>query len=83
MPPAISLFLGAFVMVFLLVMQQHTVHRKRYLPAFINALAIGGLNLVAIRMGATASIVEAAAFLCGGALGTVVSMRMCEMLAWE
>jgi hypothetical protein len=36
-PPAVSLFWGAFVMVFLLVMQQHTVHCKLYPPAFINA----------------------------------------------
>lgn len=74
MPPAISLFLGSFAMVFLIVMQQHAVHHKRYFSAFINAFAIGGLNLLAIRLGATAGMVEASAFICGGALGTVISM---------
>jgi hypothetical protein len=81
LPPLISLFLGAFAMVFLLVMQQHAVHRKRYFQAFINAFAIGGLNLLAIRLGASAGLGEAAAFLCGGALGTVISMWACEWFA--
>ena len=80
-PPAISLFLGSFTMVFLLVMQQYAVHHKHYLQAFINAFALGGLNLLAIRLGASAGMVEAAAFVCGGALGTVASMRLCEHLA--
>lgn len=81
MPPALSLFLGSFAMVFLLVMQQHAVHHKRYWHAFINAFAIGGFNLLAIRLGASAGMIEAAAFLCGGALGTVASMWACEIHA--
>lgn len=51
LPPSIILFLGSFALVFLLVLQQHAVHHERYLQAFINALAIGSLNLLAIRMG--------------------------------
>lgn len=67
-------------MVYLLVMQQHAVHSKRYLPAFINAFALGGLNLLAIRLGASAGLFEGSAFLFGGALGTVTSMWTCERL---
>lgn len=73
-PPAISLLLGSFAMVFLLVMQQYAVHHNLYFKAFINALAIGGLNLLAIRLGAAAGIVEGIAFIVGGALGTLISM---------
>lgn len=73
-----SLFVGAFAMVFLLVLQQHAVHKKRYWRAFFNALGIGSLNLLAIRLGTSAETIECAGFLLGGALGTVTSMWFCE-----
>lgn len=80
LPSSISLFLGSFALVFLLVLQQHAVHHQKYLQAFINALAIGSLNLLAIRLGATASGLDVFAFLCGGASGTVTSMWAREHL---
>lgn len=83
MPPAICLLLGSFAMVFLLVMQQHAVHYYFYSKAFLNALAIGALNLLAIRLGAAAGIVEGAAFIVGGALGTVMSMWTISALKRE
>ena len=80
LPPAISLLLGSFAMVFLLVMQQYAVHHNLYFKAFVNALAIGGLNLLAIRLGAAAGIVEGIAFIVGGALGTLISMWTISIL---
>jgi hypothetical protein len=79
-PPAISLLLGSFAMVFLLVMQQYAVHHNLYFKAFINALAIGALNLIAIRLGAAAGMVEGVAFIVGGALGTAISMWTISIL---
>lgn len=78
--PAISLLLGSFAMVFLLVMQQYAVHHNLYFKAFVNALAIGGLNLLAIRLGAVAGVVDGAAFIIGGALGTCTSMWTINVL---
>lgn len=78
--PVISLLLGSFAMVFLLVIQQYAVHHNLYFKAFVNALAIGGLNLLAIRLGAVAGVIEGAAFIIGGALGTCTSMWMINTL---
>jgi len=78
---SITLFIGSFSLVFMLVMQQHAIHQEKYTQAFVNALIIGGLNLVAIRFGAAATGTEAMAFLCGGGAGTVFSMWVRKLMS--
>ena len=77
---AALLFLGSFFIVFALGFQQHNVHYRRYQAAFLNAILIGVLNLLVLRLGPTASMTEMAAFLIGEPLGSVAAIWLNTMV---
>jgi hypothetical protein len=70
----IALFGGSFALVFALSFQQHHVHCRRYGFAFTNAVIIGILNLVMIKLGSQASPTEMMAYISGGPMGNVAAM---------
>jgi hypothetical protein len=70
----IALFGGSFALVFALSFQQHHVHCRRYGFTFINAVIIGMLNLVMLKLGSQASPTEMLAYISGGPMGSVVAM---------
>lgn len=70
----IALFGGSFALVFALSFQQHHVHCRRYGFTFINAVIIGMLNLVMLKLGSQASPTEMLAYILGGPMGSVVAM---------
>jgi lipoprotein signal peptidase len=70
----IVLFGGSFALVFALSFQQHHVHCRRYGFTFVNAVIIGALNLVMIKLGSQASPTEMLAYISGGPIGNVVAM---------
>ena len=71
---ALLLFLGSFFIVFALGFQQHNVHYRRYQAAFLNGIFIGVMNLMVLRLAPSASPVEMAVFLIGGALGSIAAI---------
>ena len=60
------LFFGSFFLVFALGFQQSNVQHRRYQAAFVNGLFIGVMNLLVLRIGPSAAIMEMIAFLIGG-----------------
>lgn len=73
---ALALFVGSFILVFLLCMQQLNVTASRYWLAFFTAMAICGAQLVQFKIlpGPTGLLLVGALML-GSALGVVASMR--------
>lgn len=69
-----ALFGGSFALVFALSFQQHHVHCRRYYFTFINAVIIGMLNLVMLKLGSQASPTEMLAYISGGPMGSIVAM---------
>lgn len=68
------LFFGSFFLVFALGFQQSNVQHSRYQAAFVNGLFIGIMNLLVLRIGPSAAIMEMIAFLIGGALGSAAAI---------
>lgn len=68
------LFGSTFVVVFALGAQSLIVNNGRYLAAFINSFVIGACNMVLLKLGPQATLLEIAAFLLGGPLGIVTAM---------
>lgn len=71
---ALILFASTFVLVFALGLQSLNVNGKHYAAAFFTSFAIGGSNMVLLKLGPDANWVEIAAYLFGGPLGIVASM---------
>ena len=71
---AITLFISTFLLVFALGMQSQLVNNGHAISAFCNSLMIGTFQLTLIKLGATATGWEVAAFICGGPFGIVFSM---------
>ena len=69
-----ALFGGSFALVFALSFQQHHVHSRRYGYTFVNAVIIGLLNLVMLKLGSQASPTEMMAYVSGGPVGNVAAM---------
>lgn len=70
----IYLFLSAFSVVFLLVLQQQNVAGRHYLLAALTSVAIGVSQIILWRLVPSASWTEIAATLAGGPVGVVFSM---------
>lgn len=70
----IALFVGSFVFVFALSLQQQNVHYRRYFLAVVNSAFIASLNLLVVKLGSQASPTEMLAFVAGQPLGTVAAM---------
>jgi len=71
---AFLLFLSSLTIVFAIAFQQHNVHYRRYRLAAINAMVIDAMHLLLLKLGTTAGMMEMAAFLFGGPLGTLAAM---------
>lgn len=72
---ALSLFASTFALVFALGLQSLNVNGGHAIAAFITSLMIGIANLVLFKLAPEASGVEIAAYLAGGPLGIVCSMK--------
>lgn len=70
----LTLFLSAFAIVALLVLQQQNVHGRHYVLAAITSLGIGAAQIFLWRLIPSATWTEIAATLAGGPLGVVFSM---------
>ena len=68
------LFGSTFVVVFALGLQSLNVNGGHYIAAFLTSFAIGGANMVLLKLGPQASTSEIVAFLGGGPFGIVLSM---------
>jgi hypothetical protein len=73
------LFFSAFALVFLLGLQSLTVNRGHVRAAAINSSLIGVANITLLHLGPQAHGWEIAAYIAGGPLGIVASMRF---FAW-
>jgi hypothetical protein len=69
------LFGSAFALVFLLGLQSLTVNAGHERAAFLNSILIGIANITLLRLGSSAQGIEIAAYIAGGPLGIVASMR--------
>jgi len=74
----IALFVGSFVFVFALSLQQQNVHYRRYFLAVVNSAFIASLNLLVVKLGSQASPTEMLAFVAGQPLGTAAAMWLCS-----
>lgn len=70
----LTLFLSAFLTVFLLGVQQQNVSGRHYLAAIVTSLGIGGAQIFLWRLVPGASATEILATLCGGPIGIVTAM---------
>lgn len=70
------LFASTFVLVFALGMQSLNVNGGHYIAAFLTSFAIGGANMVLLKLGPNAGTTEIIAFLAGGPFGIVSSMAV-------
>jgi hypothetical protein len=78
---ALTLFAATFAVVFLLGLQQLLVHGRRYLPAFVNSVAIGTAQLALYKLVPhETSGLDLAAYLAGGPLGIVAAMGFHDFL---
>jgi len=71
---SITLFLSAFVAVFLLGLQSQFVRDKVILQSFITSLGIGLCQVLALKLTPNADLIGTILFILGGALGIVVSI---------
>lgn len=74
----LALFASAFVLVFFLGLQSQVVRDGHYVAAFFNSFAIGACNLVMLKLAPNAGPAEIAAFLSGGPIAIVCSMKFHE-----
>lgn len=72
---AASLLLSTFVLVFCLGLQSRFVNTHNEVAAFFTSFAIGAANLVLFKLAPDASGIEIAAYLFGGPLAIVTSMK--------
>lgn len=72
---ALALFASTFALVFALGLQSLNVNGGHRVAAFLTSFAIGGSNLVLYKLAPDAGGIEIAAYLIGGPLGIVCSMR--------
>lgn len=72
----IILFASAFVLVFALGFQSLNVNGGHYLAAALTSFVIGSAQMLMLKLGPDASVIEILAFLCGGPLGIVTAMRI-------
>jgi hypothetical protein len=78
---ALTLFAAIFAVVFLLGLQQLLVHGRRYLPAFVNSVAIGTAQLALYKLVPhETSGLDLAAYLAGGPLGIVAAMAVHDFM---
>ena len=71
----LAIFASAYVLVFFFGLQSQVVRDGHYLAAFLNSFAIGACNLIMLKLAPNAGPVEIAAFLSGGPLAIVSSMK--------
>jgi hypothetical protein len=71
---ALTLFVSTFALVFALGFQSLNVNNHQYRAAFITSFAIGSMQLIMLKLGPDASILESIAFVAGGPFGIVASM---------
>jgi hypothetical protein len=71
---ALVLFFSTFVLVFALGLQSLNVNGRHYVWAFFTSFAIGGSNMVLLKLGPDANWLEIAAYLGGGPLGIIASI---------
>lgn len=72
---ALILFTSTFILVFALGFQSLNVNRGHYLAAFNTSFVIGCSNLWLYRYLPEADPIQIAAYLAGGPIGIVCSMR--------
>lgn len=72
---ALLLFGSSFFIVFMLGLQSLSVNGGHQLAAFVNSLLIGTLNITLLKVAPHAEGLEIAAYITGGPLGIVASMR--------
>lgn len=70
-------FIAQFTQIFFVGLQQMNVHRNRQLAAFFTSLCIGTCSLAsAIIVVRNGGVAESIAYLAGGPLGIVASMKV-------
>ena len=72
---ALLLFISTFALVFFLGLQSLNVNRGHYMAAFITSFGIGIGQLILYKLAPDANGLEIAAYLTGGPLGIITSMR--------
>lgn len=73
---ALLLFFSTFFLVLALGFQSQNANQGHYRSAFLTSFAIGGGQMLLLKLGPQAELIEIAAFLCGGPLGIVASMLL-------
>ncbi len=73
---ALTLFASTFALVFFLGLQSLNVNGGHYWAAFFTSFGIGIGNLLLFKLAPNATGIEIAAFLGGGPLGIIASMRV-------
>ena len=71
---ALILFFSTFVLVFGLGLQSQNVNGGHYKAAFLTSFLIGGGQMVLLKLGPEANMIEIVAYLSGGPIGIVCSM---------
>jgi hypothetical protein len=71
---ALYLFASTFVLVFALGFQSLNVNNNHYWAAAIASFVIGSMQMIVLKLGPNATLLEAAAFISGGPFGIVASM---------
>ena len=77
---AAALFASSFAVVFLLTSQSLWVNNGRYLSAFCYSAAIGGNQLVLLKLAPASTAIEAAAFIAGGPFAVLLAMYLLRHL---
>lgn len=71
---ALTLFASTFVLVFALGFQSLNVNNGHYLAAALTSFVIGAMQIIVLKLGPDASVIEAVAFVAGGPFGIIASM---------
>lgn len=71
---SLTLFISAFVAVFLLGLQSQFVRDKQVIQSFVTSLGIGTCQVLALKLTPNADLTGTLLFILGGALGIVVSI---------
>lgn len=72
----LAIFTSTFLSVFALGFQSQNVNQGHYLAAALTSLVIGGSTLWLYKLLPEADITQCAAYLLGGVLGILASMRV-------
>jgi len=75
---ALFLFASTFLLVFALGLQSLNVNGGHYRMAFFTSFVIGAMQMVLLKLGPDAGALEIAAYLGGGPLGIIASMKAHE-----